>query len=90
MVLENHRGRTVGVAAGCDMSSISVTRVSSSSTRNLLLQISHDAKADDESEGGSEIIAKLPPPNMREADLVLGILFNGYNNFSIVSKLIYH
>ena len=28
----------------------------------------------------TELVSKLPPENVREADLVLGVLFNGYEN----------
>ncbi len=34
---------------------------------------------DPEDDESRELVSKLPPENVREADLVLGVLFNGYS-----------
>jgi hypothetical protein len=33
----------------------------------------------------TELVSKLPPESLREADLVLGVLFNGYNTASVTA-----
>jgi hypothetical protein len=37
----------------------------------------HDAEDNDQSPDTGDLISKLPAPNTREADVVLGILYNG-------------
>jgi hypothetical protein len=42
----------------------------------LLNQIQKRGTLPDDTQG-TELVSKIPPPSLREADLLLGILFNG-------------